>query len=210
MLIMILNAPILAKGINTDKKIFAQKSIGVYIQIPPVQIIEVDKNDNILRILSNSSKNISPQVRYNGQTVPINKKIQQQYDKLLPIVNWNGVGIRYERENKISPNIKINSIDVKTKLSPKNLIESQKSIVLPDKNKSRLTRVIYVDKNDKILRVVSNTFYDPTKIQVRKMSGAKCSKSIPINKKIQQQYDKLLPVVNWNGVGIRYSIYKNK
>lgn len=188
----------------SEKTVCASASIGVYLMVPPVRNVYVDPNGSIVRIVSNIRHFYGTPKVYDesGYVVPMSDKIKQQYNELVPTVDFNGVGIRYGRSGS-QPNTNIQEKNSK--------VEAEIQKTSPEANRVRSipTRVIFVDANDTILRIVSNT-PDNEIIPLVRKGGRWLHGSVPttMNEKIQQQYEELLPTVNWKGGGIRYDSSK--
>lgn len=195
------------------KETVCTRTVGVYMIIPPVKNVYLDANGNINKIVSNVLQGVDcPVTVYNvsGSVVTMTPEIKKQYNELAKVVDFNKVGIRYERGNPqlntspINPSPEENTTKHKTnsKVGAKNHEENTNNVRVQIP-----TRVIFVDGNDLIYGIVSNTPDNEVVLLVRKgghwLHG---SVRIPITEEIRKQYEALLPVVNWNGVGIRYKL----
>ena len=68
------------------------------VEVPPTRIIIVDKNLEILQIISNTRKEVEPTVRIEsekGPELPLTESVLGQYQKIKPTLNFSKMGIIY-------------------------------------------------------------------------------------------------------------------
>lgn len=76
------------------------KKTSIKSSIPNIRIIIVDKNFNILQIISNTKKDIEPTVRLEnekGMEISLTDSVSKQYLKLKPTVNFSKNGVVYDK-----------------------------------------------------------------------------------------------------------------
>jgi hypothetical protein len=169
--------------------------VGVYLDFPAVRNVYLDANGTIAKIVTNIQGYCTPTVYdASGAVVSMTDEVKKQYDKLVPTIGFNGGGV-------FQPN---------TNIQERNNAASKVETESPGANRVQIIpeRVIFVNDANVIYGIVCNTPNTPDNevvLLVRK--GGRWlygSVQIPMNEEIRKQYEALLPVVNWKGVGIRY------
>lgn len=67
--------------------------------IPNTRIIIVDKNLNILQVISNTKKEIEPTVRpenEQGMEISMTDYVSEQYSKIKPFINFSKTGVVFD------------------------------------------------------------------------------------------------------------------
>lgn len=79
------------------------RNTSVSLPSNPKRTIIVDKNLTIIRIVSNTTKDIVPSVRLEKETgieIPLTEVILDRYNTLKPFLNFSQKGIVYERDKQ--------------------------------------------------------------------------------------------------------------
>ena len=89
---------------SLDHPAKALQKMSFTAEVPPTRIIIVDKNLEILQIISNTRKEVEPTVRIEsekGPELPLTESVLGQYQKIKPTLNFSKIGIIYpsRREN---------------------------------------------------------------------------------------------------------------
>ena len=81
------------------------QSLSITLSVEPVRTIIVDRNLQIVTIMSNTKEDVRPVVfldTQDGAELPYTEGIAGQYNTLKPVVNFEKPGIVYQRDTRVT------------------------------------------------------------------------------------------------------------